>query len=116
MRDCRTHMQWNPKYLSRFSTHAMNEIVKSLNDEQREAVARMGFREHAGVENLFFIWSDSPVGEKVSPYQNRRTLRIVDWSQDAINKRESVNEIGRDVELPQSKMIEELHRFMSFHQ
>ncbi|KAI5658623.1 hypothetical protein M9H77_27416 [Catharanthus roseus] len=49
MKDCQTHVNETfvvnePKYLSRCSTHAMNEVIKSLNDEQREAVVRMGFR------------------------------------------------------------------------
>ncbi|KAI5683532.1 hypothetical protein M9H77_04760 [Catharanthus roseus] len=30
-------------YLSRFSTHAVSEVVKRLNDEQWEAVVKMGF-------------------------------------------------------------------------
>ncbi|KAI5676573.1 hypothetical protein M9H77_07523 [Catharanthus roseus] len=32
------------KYWSRYSTHAMNEVVKKLNDEQQEVVVRMVFR------------------------------------------------------------------------
>ncbi|KAI5656346.1 hypothetical protein M9H77_25139 [Catharanthus roseus] len=102
---------------------------------------------------VFYMEWSLPVGEKVSPYWNRRNPRIVDWSQAAINQRvqklrelgidaveletlrsrldslgadvievkgelkslwESVNQIGCNVELSQSKMMEELHRFMTF--
>ncbi|KAI5682711.1 hypothetical protein M9H77_03939 [Catharanthus roseus] len=118
--------------------------------------------------SVLYMERFSPVREKVSPYQNRRTPRIVDWSNAAINKRvrklrelglfsrvdviygrcsqaqkdavelealrsrldsfwadvievkselkslrESMKQLGRNVELSQSKMMEELHRFMS---
>ncbi|KAI5673968.1 hypothetical protein M9H77_14332 [Catharanthus roseus] len=97
----------------------------------------------------------SSVGEKVSPYQNRRTAIIADWefglfsgvdvdTVDALGRRkdaaelgalrnrldsfganvikvkcelkslrESLNQLRRNVESSQNKMMEELHRFMT---
>ncbi|KAI5672564.1 hypothetical protein M9H77_12928 [Catharanthus roseus] len=40
----RTFVVSKPKYLSRCSTHVVNAVFKRLNDEQREAVVRIGFR------------------------------------------------------------------------
>ncbi|KAI5671936.1 hypothetical protein M9H77_12300 [Catharanthus roseus] len=260
-KDCRIHVQRNPKYLNRYSTHAVNVVVKRLDDKQRKAIVRMGFRsmlelrtcslpydifswmadqynskkglqkmctvywgyQMAGrilkvyfcergrsankrLENEFnlMIGEDKmmsiislktsllnlrtagtefqvkfillvtanisiPIGEKVSPYRKRRTPRIIDWSQTAINQRArmlrelrlfrgidvdmvealgpkkdaaelealrsrldsfgagiievkselkslrgNVNQIKHNVELSQSKMMEELHKFMTF--
>ncbi|KAI5668132.1 hypothetical protein M9H77_17985 [Catharanthus roseus] len=128
----RMFMVSKPKYLSRCSIHFVNEVVKRLNDEQREVVVRMGFGSmlelrtcslpydifswmtnqynskrgedkmiyiiplKTRLRNLstadmefqaFYMERFSPVGEKVSPYRNRRTPRIINWPQATINQR-----------------------------
>ncbi|KAI5670665.1 hypothetical protein M9H77_11029 [Catharanthus roseus] len=84
-----------PKYLSRCSTHDVNEVIKSkyvadfLENEikLRNASDRANVSRRMLLFAVFYMERFSPVGEKVSPYQSRRTPRIVDWSYALINKR-----------------------------
>ncbi|KAI5680812.1 hypothetical protein M9H77_02039 [Catharanthus roseus] len=70
------------KYLSRCSFHVVNEVVKRLNDEQREAVVRMDFGSLLELKTCSLLYD------------------IFSWMTDQYNsKRECFRLLGKDVQV-----------------